>query len=213
TEVARRQRLGGLNYPAAALEALRTYQPIAVRLRFPAADGGPEQVVESVVISVLVINTPVFGGVMSMRVPDVALRDRLLDLIVIEALEPQHLRETFDGMLASLARLAETWLHRGSEPQPPTAATAGEESGFNLPGVRRYKARSVLLESDTPMDITMDGEIRAHTPALVRVAPEPVRVYVPDAMAAREMRAERGEETGREETGREETGREETGEV
>jgi diacylglycerol kinase family enzyme len=47
------------------------------------------------------------------------------------------------------------------------------------PGLQRYQARAAHIETPTPLDATLDGEIRAQTPMLVRIAPEKLRIYLP----------------------------------
>src|SRR5260221_420070 len=51
--------------------------------------------------------------------------------------------------------------------------------GFVFPGVRRLQARHILLETPSSVEITLDGEIRACTPAEISIAPGPLQVLVP----------------------------------
>lgn len=213
TDVARRQRWGTLTYAASAIEALTQFQPVPVTLRLTGVrtlgPGGEwreeveQQVLDCRVVQVAVINTPVFGGGMNLRLPRVEAHDRMLDFLVLEALEPARLRATVQGLLDSLARLAEG-MYRvgaaatsapfardesaafGTSPANDTEKDAedvetvtDETAGFALPGVRRFQAREAVIETPRDVDVTLDGEIRAHTPVLVRVAPAPVRVLVP----------------------------------
>lgn len=196
TDVARRRRWGGLTYATSALEAVRTFQPVPVVLRLAPADAASREVttVKCQVVQVVVLNTPVFGGKANLRVPGVDVQDRLLDVLVLEALEQGHLRATIEGLLAALGRLADDvrghFRHAapadaGDEAAGDEAAgdeAAGDEAlGFALPGVRRFRARAIRIETPEPVDITADGEVCRRTPALVRVAPEPVHVFVPAA--------------------------------
>lgn len=203
TDVAWRQRWGNLTYAASAIEALTRFQPVPVKLRLASyrtlgPDGewreqAEEHVLECRVVQVAVVNTPNFGGGMNLRLPRVGLNDRLLDFLILEAMEPQNLRATVQGLLDSLARLTEG-MRRGSADTPgsldtpeapgmPPAedaqAVTDEAAAFALPGVRRFQAREAVIETPQDVDVTLDGEIRARTPVLVRVAPEPVRVLVP----------------------------------
>jgi diacylglycerol kinase family enzyme len=202
TGVARRERLGGLNYAVSLVQALATYRPVSITLRFkglvePAelrgAEGQPGQrderdqtgasgatseiVVAHDALELAAVNAPVFGGAFNFRVPQIDMHDRLLDFVLFEALDPQRLRATIEGMLAALARLP----NHGAQPHPG-AAVAGRsdaELGLALPGVHRYRARAAVIESERPLDITLDGEVRAQTPTLVRVAPQLVSVLLP----------------------------------
>jgi diacylglycerol kinase family enzyme len=188
TDVSRRERLRALTYPASAVEALAHYQPIDAKLRFHALDGregAPERVLEAAVLTVLVVNTPVFGGAMNLRVPEVEVGDRLLDFVVIEAPEAHRFRDVMEELRARLGNILAALLQR--EEEAPDAERPPREGGPSdmertslLPRIHHFQARSLILETTEPVDLTMDGEIRAHTPVLVRVAAEPVRVYVPD---------------------------------
>ena len=200
TDIARRQQWGRLNYAASALEAVRQFRPLPLTLRFrearelgPAAPGAERPdaqeniTVRLNVVQIAVVNLPVFGGAMNLRVPGVAPHDRLLDFVVIEAFDPAGIREIVEGWIGALARLAERF---GAAHAPGEASEAvgrgtareaqrQEAENFALPGVRRFQARSALIESPHALDVTLDGEIRARTPVEIRVAPEPVRVLLP----------------------------------
>jgi diacylglycerol kinase family enzyme len=52
--------------------------------------------------------------------------------------------------------------------------------------VRRYQARGAVIWTPQHVDVTLDGEIRAHTPVRVHVAPEPIRVLLPEQLESRE---------------------------
>lgn len=162
TDSLRRQRLGKLTYAASALEAVTQYRPVDVTLRVygMAGAGGSAQaetVIYSHAVQVSIVNTPVFGGRMGMRLPDVNLHDRQLDFMMIEAIDAWQLRHTVEQLLAAI--------ESATEP-------------LHLPGVRRFRAEAAVIATADAVDMTLDGEIRTHTPALVRVAPQPVRVLV-----------------------------------
>jgi diacylglycerol kinase family enzyme len=208
TDVARRERWGTLTYAASALEALTQFQPVPVTLRLfgavrQGADGdlvetGGDVIVMRRVLQVAVVNLPVFGGPLNLRLPDAWLGDSLLDFVVIEALEPPSLRATIDGLFAALGRLRDGVFSARAEPAEgaPSADAApaeltDETAGLALPGVHRYCARSAVIETPSDVDVTLDGEIRTHTPVHVRVAPEPVRVLLPAEVRARLLERER----------------------
>lgn len=195
TDVARRQRWGTLTYAASAIEALTQFQPVPVQLRLMGVrtlepngewrEDDEQRVLDCRVIQVAIINTPVFGGGMNLRLPRVEAYDRLLDFLILDALDPLRLRTTVQGLLDSLARLAEgmRWAGgdtTGTEPRGTSRAEVSEDmAAFALPGVRRFQAREAVIATPQDVDVTLDGEIRAHTPVVVRVAPEPVRVLLP----------------------------------
>lgn len=198
TDVARRKRWGPLNYATSVLEALTHLQPVPVTLRLSGVkDGSGQQTAEDHVVTVqalqiAVVNTPVFGGGLNLRLPDVQLRDDLLDFVVIEALAPNALRATVEGLLAALTTAGEAVRERISQlTQQPTdhvrdqdqqearAQAADEAAGLALPGVRRFKARSAIVETPGSLDLTLDGEIRSHTPARICVSPDPLRILLP----------------------------------
>src|SRR5260370_956143 len=114
TDVARRERWGTLTYAASALEALAQFQPVPVTLRLfgvvrQGADGdrmemGGDVIVMRRALQVAVVNLPVFGGPLNLRLPNAWLGDSLLDIVVIEALEPPNLRATVDGLFAAFGR-------------------------------------------------------------------------------------------------------------
>jgi diacylglycerol kinase (ATP) len=192
TDVARRERLGSLNYASSMLEAITRYKPIPVTLHLLGSDPAEPQGETTVTyeaVQVMAVNTPVFGGTVHLRMPDVHLQDQMLDFVVLEAPDPSHVRETVDGLIRALARLADgvrDWLNGESQEQGQGQGQGQDEEGlgFLLPGVRRYKARAAIFETPQPVDITMDGEIRTHTPTLVRIAQEPLHVLL-DAAALR----------------------------
>ena len=200
TDIARRQQWGRLNYAASALEALRQFRPLPLTLRFREArelgpmapgaerpDAQENMTVQLNVVQIAVVNLPVFGGGMNLRVPGVALHDHLLDFVVIEAFDPAGIREIVEGWIGALARLAERIgaAHEAREAREAVDRGTAQEAqrqeaeNFTLPGVRRFQARSAVIESPHTLDVTLDGEIRARTPVEIRVAPEPVRVLLP----------------------------------
>lgn len=171
TDIGRRRRLGRLNYAASAIEAMTHFHPIDVRLRLFGMEGvDDETVIESHAMQVSIVNTSVFGGRMGVRLPDVRLHDRQLDFMLVEAADARRLRQTIQRLLASPNAAEE----RPEEPDQP--GHQGEPA--HLPGVRRFRARAAIIETPEPVDVTLDGEIRTHTPVLVRVAPQSLRVLV-----------------------------------
>ncbi|HLY31471.1 MAG TPA: hypothetical protein VKQ36_10610, partial [Ktedonobacterales bacterium] len=122
---------------------------------------------------------------LNINLPDAHGADGLLDFVLIKAPEPGRLRATF-GHLVSLLR------HLGAPHEDArehdrehagavqVGAARGEHGDIVAPGVRRFRARAVVIETpDEPVDVTLDGELRAHTPLYVRVAPKPMWVFAP----------------------------------
>ncbi|HEX5441119.1 MAG TPA: diacylglycerol kinase family protein, partial [Ktedonobacterales bacterium] len=209
TDVARRRRWGPLNYASATVEALTKLHPVPVTLRLsgvpPTPDAprreGDERSMTYQAVQVAVVNTPVFGGAFNLRLPGVQPSDRLLDVVVIEALESHLLRETVEQLLAALGSLAGGHL----DPASLTSASALEASAlarsahagegdsllvteeaarFALPGVHHYQARSIRIETPSNVAMTLDGEISARTPVEVRLARRQLRVLIPAGSAA-----------------------------
>jgi diacylglycerol kinase family enzyme len=128
-------------------------------------------------VQVAVVNTPVFGGAFNLRLPGVEPSDQLLDVIVIEALESQLLRETVEKLLAALGSLASG--HLAPTTESDSLLVTEEAARFALPGVHRYQARSIRIETPSNVPMTLDGEISARTPVEVRLARRQLRVLVP----------------------------------
>src|SRR5258708_39888505 len=134
TEVGRRERGDTLTYAASALEALTQFQPVPVTLRLfgvvrQGADGGRVEMGGDVIVmrralQVAVVNLPVFGGPLNLRLPNAWLGDSLLDIVVIEALEPPNLRATVDGLFAALGRLRDGVFSGRAAPSEGAAASA-----------------------------------------------------------------------------------------
>src|SRR5262249_13123610 len=193
TDASRRERLGQLTYAASTLESLTKLQPVPVTLHLHevsvlASAGGAETVRHELTLTynalqLAVVNTPVFGGALNLRVPGVSANDRLLDFLVIEAPEPALLRGVAEALVAAFARLGEmasgTWLGLADEDVAEATAISGGAAESVWPGVHRIQARSGRIETPTAVEITLDGEIRGHTPFEVAIAQRPVRVLLP----------------------------------
>lgn len=213
TDASRRAALGGFTYPASSLAALKHLRPIAVTLQLsgvPARDPATGRRLEGIasagqlslateVLQLAVVNTPLFGGALTLRLPGVDARDRLLDVVLVE---PPHLANSLNTARAVMERLRASLGRRRHRtlPQPialdspasPGAPvqqhqeredhTLADLAGDALfPGIRRYQARAVSIATATPVDVTLDGEVRARTPALIRVAPAALAVLLPRA--------------------------------
>ena len=115
--------------------------------------------------------------------------DLQLDMVIIEALEPPQMRTLVEGLLAALSRLPQPVRGAALEPVAVPPTDRDEALGSALPAVRRYTVRSVVIETPKPVEVTLDGQVRAQTPVLVRVAPEPLLVLLSSKARPRARRA------------------------
>lgn len=177
-----RKRWGRLTYPLSFLLSLYRSQAFPVTLRLAERDAtGAERVVRCRALQVLVANTPVLGGALNLRLPDVIEDDRLLNVLVVEAPEWRRLGAV---LLRPQWRAVRGMSADGSTAAPREHEQDGGDDGEGcgpalLPRVRRYATRAVVMETAEPLDVTLDGEIRMRTPLLVRVAERPVPVLLP----------------------------------
>lgn len=185
TDVTQRRMWGKLTYAVAALESLEDFRPIPVTLSFTGMPGASVEdvvVVHSQAALFAAINLPVFGGRLGLRVPGVRTDDHLLDFVVVEAPEAHHALAAFEAALGALAGVAQSlWGRRARGEAPDAAPPTQTPAELDLPGVRWFRARAVEIETEWPVDLTLDGELRGRTPAVARVAPRAVRLIVPAA--------------------------------
>ncbi len=185
TNVAQRRVWGRFTYAVAAIESLEHVKPIEVTLRFSGMPGAPEEsvfVVRCKTALLTAINLPIFGGRLGLRVPGIRTDDRLLDFIIVEAPEPVDARAAFEVALGALTGAAQTlWGGRRMDAAdtPVAAHPVQDPAGIALPGARWFRARAVEIETEQPVDLTLDGELRGRTPAVARVAPHAAQIIVP----------------------------------
>jgi len=181
TDVAQRQRWGSLTYAAAAIAALRQFQPVPVTIQATDLQGMPSSSATAVTCPVLqlaVVNLPLFGGALQLRVPGVQIGNGLLEVLLIEALEPPQLHTLIEGLLAAVGRLTQRMRRVAVEQAPATPADTDESLGFALPGVHRITTPSIRIETPEPVGVALDGEVRARTPLLAHVAAAPLAVLL-----------------------------------
>lgn len=179
TNVATRQRYGRLAYSVAALEVWTHREPIDVTLSFTGLVRPDGKAIERSeqpptlycsALEVAVINAPVFGGQWQISLPRASIDDRLLDIVVIENL-------SMERMNAAIAQLFHQWQPRAETEESPSHHPA-ELSG--IPGLHHFQAKGVLIETKTdPQDVTLDGEIRGHTPVQIALAGTALRIMLP----------------------------------
>lgn len=199
TNVAQRRVWGRLTYAVAAIESLEHLKPIEVTLRFSGMPGAPEEsifVVRCKTAMLTAINLPIFGGRLGLRVPGIRTDDRLLDFIIVESPEPGGARVAFEAALGALTGAAQAlWGDRRADATdaadardaaetPAAAHPVQNPAGIALPGARWFRARAVEIETEQPVDLTLDGELRGRTPAVARVAPKAAHIIVPAARRA-----------------------------
>jgi diacylglycerol kinase family enzyme len=187
TDPAMRQRYGNFTYPIAVFDALRSYQPIDVRLQFsglvthPSADTIVYQDnvhLQCRAIQVTVVNAPVFWGALQATVPGVSLHDQTLDIIVIEDAAPQDL----------FMRITQFFHPQTSEQQHDKQTRYPQLAQAELtaiPGIHHLQAKNIIIATDggSTHDATLDGEIRGTTPIRAYVPAEKLQLIVPSVNA------------------------------
>ena len=145
-----KRTIGAMAYPLAALRAYKEHQPFEATLVFP--DSAQEPMVLDNLLQVAVGNGRFYGGGLVVA-PDAALDDSALDVYAVEA-----------GRLLDLARVA-----------------SGLRSGRFVEdeGVHYWRTRRVQLITEPTLPVNIDGELVAHTPKLFSVAPNALKMIVP----------------------------------
>ena len=147
TRSALRRRFGRFTYAVAGARALRHSKPFECELHY---DGKTEKV-ELVQLSI--VNAPVFGGGLDLRVPGARLDDRSLVVIAVEPGSPARL--VLGALITILGRRRE---------------------GF---GVRALRTKELHVHVDRPLDMALDGEVVAKLPADFDVAADALHVVTP----------------------------------
>ncbi len=181
-----RQQYGSMTYPYAVFEALRNYKPLEVEVTFerllvrPSSSGPPSLIEELVTLRCLaaqatVVNASVFWGALQATVPGVSLKDRLLDIVVVE---DGHLKDLILCMIRFVSRQQER------PPQPQSwhaqypALLPAELT--DIPGIHHVKASSVTIRTRREhQQVALDGEVCGHAPIYARVAERRLRLIVP----------------------------------
>jgi YegS/Rv2252/BmrU family lipid kinase len=142
-----RSRLGPFTYVAAAILAMRHFDPFSVDLIV-----GDERY-SLRLIHLAIINAPVFGGALGLTVPGSHVDDRRLDLMAVEDMAVRRLLFSAVEMLLGTRR--------------------------TLAGVRVMHLSQVRIRTETPLEVTIDGEIAGRIPGDFRLAAEALRVITP----------------------------------
>jgi undecaprenyl-diphosphatase len=122
-----RQRLGKLTYALAAALAMKERPVFKVRVEH---DGGAEPLE---LVHLAVINAPVFGGFLDLKIPGDEPDDGALSVIMVEHLPIRHLLRSALYPAIGVPR--------------------------RIRGVRTMRVSRLTVEPHDPMDVTLDGEI------------------------------------------------------
>ncbi|HYY45994.1 MAG TPA: YegS/Rv2252/BmrU family lipid kinase [Candidatus Angelobacter sp.] len=142
-----RRRLGRLTYAVAAAAALRE-RPV---FECDVEHQGQIEHLELVHLSIL--NAPVFGGFLDLRIPNARPGDHVLHVIMVEHLQ---IRRLLRSALYPALRL-----HRG------------------MHGFRTLQVSRLTVRPPHPMDVTLDGEVSGKIPGTFDVVPSALRVIAP----------------------------------
>ncbi|CAA9468267.1 MAG: Transcription regulator [contains diacylglycerol kinase catalytic domain] [uncultured Rubrobacteraceae bacterium] len=150
-----KKNIGPLAYPVAALKAFVQHEPFVGRLTFP--DGDHASVEYGRLLQVAVGNGRFYGGGMIVA-PGSGMDDGTLDVYAIV------LGRTRD--LFGIARYLRSGDFVKSE------------------SVDHFRTSRVVLETEPDLPVNVDGELVAHTPEEFSVAPNALRVIVPEGSTA-----------------------------
>ncbi len=141
---------GSLAYPMAALRAYAEHEPFAAALAFP--DNDHEPVAIDGLLQVAIGNGRYYGGGLVVA-PGSGPEDAALDVYAIEAGDPVSLARVVLGMR--------------------TGEFVENER------VHCWRTSRVMLVTDPPLPINLDGELVARTPKPFSVAPGALKILVP----------------------------------
>jgi diacylglycerol kinase (ATP) len=141
---------GRLRYVAAALRALRGFEPLQVRAEFP---GSELPSMEARVLLAGVLNTPTYGAGLRLA-PEAQIGDGWIDAVFVDDLK-------LWGVLKLLPRL----MHSGD---------------LRISEVKRVRAKRVKLITSRPCMFHGDGEIIGPAPVDIEVVPRAVRMLAPE---------------------------------
>ena len=139
-----RARLGRLTYAAAVALALRERPIFRCELEWE------ERKEQTSLVHLAVINAPVFGGFLGLRIPGADPDDRTLDIIMIEHLP--------------IRRLLRSALY------PAVGVRRG------IRGIRTLQVSRLKVRPTDSMDVTLDGEVAGKIPGVFEVVPGGLRV-------------------------------------
>ena len=139
-----RARFGRLTYAVAMAIAMKERPIFDCEVEF---EGRTEQLS---LVHISVINAPIFGGFLDLKLPGAGPNDRTLDVIMIEHLP---IRRLLRSALYPILRV-----HRP------------------IRGFRTLQVSQLRVQTPQPMDVTLDGEIAGTLPGNFEVVPAGLRV-------------------------------------
>ncbi len=142
-----RRRLGRLSYPVSAVVAWRSRRPFTCTLVLPHRE------VTLRLLHLSVINAPVFGGFLSLRLSGSAIDDRKLDVLAIEAGSPFRLLSAVAALLL--------W-------RTPRVG-----------GIHLYHVSSLSVRVDEALPLSLDGELTGSLPGVFTPAMGALRIVTP----------------------------------
>jgi undecaprenyl-diphosphatase len=148
-----RERFGRLTYAVAMAIAMR--EPPVFRCEVE-TEGRSEGLS---LVHLSVINAPIFGGFLDLKLPDADPDDRTLDVVMIEHFAIRK------------------WLRSALYPI----------LGVHRPirGFRTLQVSRVRVQTREPMDVTLDGEIAGKIPGTFEIVPAGLRVIAPASVKER----------------------------
>lgn len=146
-----RVRFGRLTYAVAMAIAMR--HPIIFSCETE-AEGRTERLS---LVHLAVINAPIFGGFLDLKVPGSNLDDATLDVIMIEHLPIRRLLRSALYPILGVRR--------------------------KIHGIRTLQVSRLRITTKQPMDLTLDGEIDGQLPATFEIVPAGLRVLTPSRLA------------------------------
>lgn len=147
-----RDRLGRLTYPFAALVAFRYHRSFDCDLRIDQAPA-----IGLRLVHLAVVNTPIFDGLLGLRLTGSCPDDGMLDVVAVEHLPVRRLVRAAFYTLACIRR--------------------------PVHGVHAWRARYVHVHTIERLEMTLDGEIAGTLPAGFEVRRHALQVIVPPAAA------------------------------
>ena len=145
---------GRIRYVAAALHALKRFEPLRVRAQFWTPDFGE---LESEALLACALNSPTYGGGMRLA-PRARVDDGLVDLTLLDYLSASQVIGLVPRLLAT-----------------------GE---ISLPGMQRVQCTRMRLEPDRRCFFHGDGEIFGPAPVEIEVLPKAACVLSPPGKEA-----------------------------
>ncbi len=149
-----KHRIGEWAYVIAAAKVAMRYPRCRITLTL---DGLTPMEIDSYLV--LIANGGQYAGHYRLG-PDVSTTDGLLDVFVCT-----HRRPLLRSMAADALALVRNRFHVAL-------------------GVRHFQARDILLTSDRPMPVQLDGDLTGHLPLSIQVVPAALRIRVPHPVPA-----------------------------